>query len=241
MKNVQFHGKVALITGAGGGIGRALTIRLHEMGYTLALLGRNEEKLRQSAEIAGCLDTALYITGDLADAAFVQGVIGTVLEKLGRLDVLVNNAGLCFIKDMEYTAYDEFDRMMKTNIYAPYMLCRDAIAPLRKSDCAAIINIGSVVSHKGYVNQSAYGTAKHALMGMTKALAAEVYKDDIRVHILCPGGVNTDMVRIARPDLDTSGLIEANDIADVVEFLLAHRSNAVIDEVRIHRCGKQPF
>jgi len=237
---MNFSGKVALLTGAGGGIGRVLAKRLSDMGFTLALVGRNGEKLRDAAACAGC--EALIIAGDLTDPDFLQSVIGTVTEKLGRLDVLVNNAGIVFVKNLEDTSYDDLDRMLKTNVYAPYMLCRDAIAPLKRSDRATIINIGSVVSHKGYATQSAYAAAKHALLGMTKALAAEVYQDNIRVHILCPGAVNTDMARtISRPDIDMNVLIEPEDLADVVEFLLSHRTNAVIDEISIHRAGKQPF
>lgn len=236
----NFEGRVALITGAGGGIGRALTLRLSKLGFRLALLGRSFDKLRESAEAAG--RDALLIVGDLTEPAFVQGVIDRVVTYFGRLDVLVNNAGVCFVKNMEETGYDEFDAMMRTNVYAPYLLCRDAIAPLRKSDCATIINIGSVVSHKGYPTQSAYGTAKHALLGMTKALAAEVYRDGIRVHIISPGAVNTDMARtVSRPDIDMNALIGTEDIADVAEFLLTHRGSAVIDEVQLHRTGKQPF
>ena len=238
--NMNFRGKVALLTGAGGGIGRVLAKRLSDMGFTLALVGRNADKLRDAAAYADA-DT-LIIPGDLTDPAFLQSVIGKVLSELGRLDVLVNNAGIVFVKNLEDTSYDDLDRMLKTNVYAPYMLCRDAIAPLKQSDWATIINIGSVVSHKGYATQSAYAAAKHALLGMTKALAAEVYQDNIRVHILCPGAVNTDMARtISRPDIDMNVLIEPEDLADVMEFLLSHRTNAVIDEISIHRAGKQPF
>lgn len=236
----EFHGKVALLTGAGGGIGIVLAKRLAEMGFTLALVGRNAEKLRAAAEYAHA--DALILAGDLTDPAFLQSVVASVVAKLGRLDVLVNNAGVVFVKNLEHTSYEELDSMMKTNVYAPYMLCRDAIAPLRASDWATIINIGSVVSHKGYATQSAYAAAKHALLGMTKALAAEVYQENIRVHILTPGAVNTDMARtISRPDIDMNVLIEPEDIADVMEFLLSHRGNAVIDEISIHRAGKQPF
>lgn len=237
---MNFSGRVALLTGAGGGIGRVLAKRLSDMGFTLALVGRSAEKLRDAAACAG--REALIIAGDLTDPDFLQSVVGTVTEKLGRLDVLVNNAGIVFVKNLEDTSYDDLDRMLKTNVYAPYMLCRDAIAPLKRSDRATIINIGSVVSHKGYATQSAYAAAKHALLGMTKALAAEVYQDNIRVHILCPGAVNTDMARtISRPDIDMNVLIEPEDLADVMEFLLSHRTNAVIDEISIHRAGKQPF
>ena len=233
--------RVALLTGAGGGIGRVLARRLASLGYALALVGRSEEKLCAAAKEAGC-EGALLIPGDLTDPEFLQGVVGRVLGHFGRLDVLVNNAGICFVKPLEETSYAELDSMMKTNVYAPYLLCRDAVAPLKESDCATIINIGSVVSHKGYATQSAYGAAKHALLGMTKALAAEVYRDGIRVHILCPGAVNTEMARtVSRPDIDMDALIAPEDLADVMEFLLTHRTNAVIDEIQMHRIGKQPF
>ena len=243
-KNLRgdFSDRVALLTGAGGGIGRALMRRLHALGFALALVGRSADRLREAAADAGCGDRALLIPGDLTDPEFLQGVVGRVLDHFGRLDLLVNNAGICFVKPLEETSYGELDAMMKTNVYAPYMLCRDAVAPLKKSDCAAIVNIGSVVSHQGYATQSAYGAAKHALMGMTKALAAEVYRDGIRVHIICPGAVNTEMAKtISRPDIDMDALIATEDIADVMEFLITHRTNAVIDEVRMHRVGKQPF
>ena len=234
-------GRVALITGAGGGIGRALTKRFHEMGMRLALVGRSEDKLIAAAEDAGCQD-ALILSGDLTDPEFLTGVADTVYNHFADLDVLVNNAGVCFVKPMEETTYEELDLIMKTNVYAPYMLCKCAVPILRLSDCPTIINMGSVVSHKGYPAQSAYSTAKHALLGMTRALAAEVYRDGIRVHILCPGAVHTRMAEtVSRPDIDMNALIETEDIADAAEYLLTHRGNAVIDEIQMHRVGKQPF
>lgn len=240
VKDQQFQGRIALVTGAGGGIGRALVRRLHALGYTLALVGRTEEKLRAAAE--DCGEDTLFIVGDLADADFVQSVVERTVSHFGRLDLLVNNAGIVFVQNMEDTAYERLDAMMRTNVYAPYILCRDAVAHLRSSDCAAIVNIGSVVSHKGYATQSAYAAAKHALLGMSKALAAEVYRDGIRVHVISPGAVNTEMARaISRPDIDMNALISTEDIADTMEFLLTHRGNAVIDEIEIHRVGKQPF
>lgn len=97
------------------------------------------------------------------------------------------------------------------------------------------------VGDKGYPLQSAYAASKHALIGMTKSLANEVYDRGIRVHIIAPGAVYTDMVKISRPDLSPEGMILAEDIADIALFLLTHRTNAVIDEVQVHRAGKAPF
>ena len=101
--------------------------------------------------------------------------------------------------------------------------------------------MGSVVSYQGYANQAAYAASKHALLGMTKALAREVYAEGIRVHLIAPGGVYTDMIAIARPDLSPDGMIQADEVAEAVAYLILHRGNAVIDEIRLHRMGKEPF
>jgi len=98
-----------------------------------------------------------------------------------------------------------------------------------------------VVAHKGYPLQSAYAASKHALAGFTKSLANEVWQEGIRVHLISPGAVFTDMVRISRPDLTGEGMILSEDIAEIAAFLVAHRTNAVIDEIEVHRAGKAPF
>ena len=89
--------------------------------------------------------------------------------------------------------------------------------------------------------QSIYSASKHALLGMTKSIAREYYKENIRVHAICPGGVYTDMVKVSRPDLSPDGMIMPQDIADLVWFFLAHRTNAVVDEILVHRVTKEPF
>ena len=123
----------------------------------------------------------------------------------------------------------------------PYLLTQKALPYIKKSDRASIINIASVVAHNGYPQQSAYVASKHALLGFTKSLATEVYNDGVRVHAISPGGVYTDMIKIARPDLTADGMIMPNEIADIVMFLLKNRGNAVIDEIIVHRVNKQPF
>ena len=98
-----------------------------------------------------------------------------------------------------------------------------------------------MVAHKGYPLQSAYAASKHALLGLSKSLANELYQEGVRVHVISPGGVYTDMARIARPDLSPDGLISAGEVADAVMFLLSLDKNAVIDEICLHRQGKAPF
>ena len=240
MQNLQ--GKVAVITGASGGIGSALTRALAPLGLRLVLCGRSEEKLQAVDREARDLGAdTLVVLCDLTRDGAAQALVQTVLDHFGQLDLLLNNAGMALNCPFEDTTPDQFDRIMALNVRAPYFLCQAALPALKASDCAAILNIASVVGHKGYPQQSAYAASKHALIGMTKSLANEVYDQGIRVHIIAPGAVYTDMVKIARPDLSPEDMILAEDIADIAVFLLTHRTNAVIDEIQVHRSGKAPF
>lgn len=233
-------GRVALITGAGGGIGRAIALRLAADGMKLVLVGRTESKLLETQSLIPDAQT-VSVTGDLLDPAFPKVCIEAALTEFGQLDVLINNAGLAQSQSFESITADEYDRIMNTNVKAPFLLTQAALPHLRASDYATVINIASVTAHKGYPLQSVYSASKHALIGLSKALANEVYKEGIRVHVISPGGVFTDMVRIARPDLSDEGMIMPEDIAEIAAFFLEHRTNSVIDEIQTHRVGKEPF
>lgn len=235
-------GAVALITGASGGIGSCIARRLAREGVNLALLGRSMEKLQQTAgSLADTGVQTLLLPGDLLDDAYLARCVSQVKERFGRLDILINNAGMALSRRFDETTMAEFDRIMALNCRAPYLLCQAALPDLRASGRGTIINIASVNAHKGYPLQSAYSASKHALAGFTKSLASEVYREGVRVHLISPGGVFTDMVRIARPDLTGEDMILPEDIAEIAAFLLLHRTNAVIDEIAVHRAGKGPF
>lgn len=233
-------GRVALITGAGGGIGRAIALRLAEDHMKLVLVGRTESKLLETQALLPDTES-IIVTGDLLNPAFPKACIEAAVRAFGRLDVLINNAGLAQSQPFESITTEEYDRIMNTNVKAPFLLTQAALPHLRASDYATVINIASVTAHKGYPLQSVYSASKHALIGMSKSLANEVYKEGIRVHVISPGGVFTDMVRIARPDLSEEGMILPEDIAEIAAFFLEHRTNAVIDEIQAHRVGKEPF
>ena len=235
-------GKIALFTGASGGIGSCIARRFAQDGISLALLGRSKEKLAATAaSVREYGVETLLLPGDLLDDAYLEDCFAAVKERFGGLDILVNNAGMALSRSFEETTMAEFDRIMALNARVPYLACHLALPLLRCSECASILNIASVVAHKGYPLQSAYAASKHALAGFTKSLASEVYREDIRVHLISPGGVFTDMVRIARPDLTGEDMILPEDIAEIAAFFIEHRTNAVIDEICVHRSGKEPF
>ncbi len=235
--------RVIVITGGGGGIGRATVHALAQEGAKMALCGGNSiEKLQTTAEMVREYGSEVFVLpGNLTDSDFQEGCITTIAEHFGQIDILINNAGVALNKPFEQTTLADYDRIFDINVKAPFVLCQKALPYLRNSGHAAIINISSVVGHKGYVGQAAYAASKHAVLGFSKSLANEVYAQNIRVHVISPGGVYTDMAKDVRPDLSPEGMITPEEIAEVILFLLQHRGNAVIDEICVHRTGKQPF
>lgn len=235
--------KIVAITGAGSGIGRAIALTLASEGSKIALCGGNNIKnLEETARLVEASGSEVYmLPGNLGDDGLLFSAMEKIHDNCGGLDVLVNNAAIALNTPFEETTPEQLDLIFKINVRAPFVLCQKALPFLRKSNHATIINISSVVGHKGYPFQAAYAGSKHAVLGFSKSLASEVYKEKIRVHTICPGGVYTDMVKIARPDLSEEGMISTDEIAQVVLFLLNFRGNAVIDEISVHREGKEPF
>lgn len=239
----KLENKIIALTGASGGIGEDVAKRLIALGAKLALLGgRNQDKLNEIKNYALSLGRdCIVLSGDITDKNFILESKNAIISKFGGLDVLINNAGLAHNDKFLDVSEELFDKIFALNVKAPFFITQTFLETLKKSKTPTIINIASVVGHSGYVSQSVYSASKHALIGFSKSLARETYKDGVRVHVISPGGVATEMVKLTRPDLANSNMIETTDIADVIEFLLRHRTNAVIDEILIHRDGKEPF
>ena len=240
---MSLSGRIAFVTGAGGGIGREICLSLAKEGVVPVLFGgNNQDNLRSTADAITSLgiEPKIY-AGNLTDDDVLNNNFQKAIDEMGGMDILINNAGVTLNQPFESTPAQTFDKIMNVNVRVPYLLTAKAIPYLKKSDRASVINIASVVAHLGYANQSAYSASKHALLGFTKSLAAEVYQDGIRVHAISPGGVFTDMVKISRPDLTPEGMIMPKDVAEIVMFLLKNRNNAVIDEILVHRANKTPF
>ncbi len=242
LQDKPLQGNVAIVTGAGRGIGRSIALALGQAGAAVALAARTEAELRK---VQGTIETlggrACTLPTDVSQEQDVIALVQDTITHFGHLDILINNAGIGIYGPLVETTTEQWDRIMAVNARGPFLLCREAIPYLKQREHPFIINITSVVGIKGYVNQAAYSASKHAVMGMTKALAKEVQADGIRVHAICPGGVDTEMVSRARPDLDRSVLMQPEEIADVVLFLLTRRGNAVMDAVYLRRAASTPW
>ena len=242
----QLAGKVALITGASRGIGKAICLALAKEAATIVLAARTIEKLQEAAEQITTLGGKAHIVvTELTEEESIKNLVKETGEKFGRLDILVNSAGVTHSAKLEQTKTEDWQRCIQVNARAPFILCREALPLLRKAKAAYIINIASVVGVKGYPLQSAYTASKHALRGMTIALAEELSQEpngsNIRVHLLCPGGVDTEMVQRVRPDIKKDELIKPDEIAELVLYLVTHKGNAVIDELHIRRAASSPW
>ena len=238
----KLTGQVALITGANRGIGRAIALTLAQQGAHIIAAARNQQTLDQIvSEIKGHGGKADAFAFDLTNEKSIEALVEKISAEFGCLDILVNNAGLTHSALLEETTTQDFDRVMATNVRGPFILTRQCLPMLKQSNRGFIINISSVVGVKGYPKQSAYTASKHALRGMSISLAEELTDTNVRVHVLCPGGVDTDMVSQVRPDIPRDALIAPDEIAELVLYLVTHEGNAVIDEIRIRRAESAPW
>jgi len=239
---IDLSGQVALVTGAGRGIGRSIARALADAGAALFLTARTGEQLEEVArEIRGKRGRVEYLAADIASAAGVAGVFDELARRFGRLDVLVNNAGLGLAGPLMDFPEESFDTLMAVNTKGLFLCCQRAMRLMVPVKRGYIVNISSVVGFKGYPNQAAYAASKHAVMGITKSLAVEAQPNGIRVSAVLPGGVDTELMEALRPDVDRAALMRPEDIADAVLFLLSLSPTAAVDEIYIRRRSSSPF
>jgi len=238
---VRLDDKAALVTGAGRGIGRAIAKALATCGAHVVLAARTKRQIDAvAAQIASAGGKATPVVADVSDEQSVARLFDEV-RRLGRLDVLVNNAGIGRYGPLKDFSAEDFDGVVGTNLRGTFLCCREAMGIMVPQKSGYIINISSVVGLKGYPDQAAYTASKHGVVGLTKSLAVEAQEHGIRVSVIMPGGVDTDLVGDARPDLDRSELLKGEDIAQTVLYLLSLSDRAAVDQIYIRRRAAKPF
>jgi NAD(P)-dependent dehydrogenase (short-subunit alcohol dehydrogenase family) len=228
--------RVAVVTGAARGIGLAVARRFLADGYGVALLDIDAETLARTAATLAPAERVLAIECDVAEPLQVQSAIDRVAARFGRIDALVNNAGVAVFKPLLDTTYEEWARVIAVNLTGPF-LCTQACAPLMLGNGGgAVVNIGSISGLRASTLRVAYGTSKAALMHLTKQQAAELGERGIRVNAVAPGPVDTAMAKaVHTPDI-RAGYHDAiplnrygteEEIAAAVAFLCSEAASYV--------------
>ncbi len=239
---MMLKNKVAIVTGAGRGIGRAIAEQFADQGCHIAALARSPEEIEETialVEARGCRGVA--IPCDVADAESVRKAVALAIETLGPIDILVNNAGVaCFKPFMELSLAD-WESTMAVNLTGTF-LCTQAVLPgMIARGAGKIINISSVSGLKPIAEQSAYCAAKHGVNGLTKTLALELQAHGIGVHAICPGGVVTRLANEAMPDRDKTDWMLPEDVAHTALFLATQSERATTDIIHIRRFESSPL
>ena len=184
-------GKTAIVTGAGSGIGRAIALAYAREGARLALVGRRKERLEAVAEEAG--GSPLVIPADISRQSDIDRVMNEVAERLGPLNVLVNNAGLLHIGTAEQITEAQWDATFNVNVRGLWLMSRSALPYMRKAAGGSIVNVASVLGINGARNRASYAPSKGAVILLTKCMAIDHGAEKIRVNAICPSFVETEL------------------------------------------------
>lgn len=223
------HQPVALVTGAAQGIGRSVALELARRGYVVGVndLDEPDGTVRELKAVGA---RAVSLPGDVAEQESVVTLVSQLVDSEGRIDVLVNNAGISLQRRAEETTLPEWQRVIDVNLTGPFLLCREVGQVMLAQGSSSIVNIASIAGLMGFADRVAYNSSKHGLVGLTRTLAVEWGGRGVRVNAVCPGWVKTEMdardqARSGYADLDITNRVPMGrfaapeDIAAAVAFL----------------------
>ena len=223
------EGRVAIVTGGGRGIGRSIATRLAEEGARIAISYRsNDEAAEETAgKVREAGSECELVKGDVSSTADVEALFKGVIEAFGRVDVLVNNAGITRDNLMMRMKEDEFDEVLRTNLKGTYLCTRAALRPMVRARWGRIVNVSSVVGLVGNAGQANYAASKAGIIGFTKSVAREVAQRGITVNAVAPGYVETELTGTLpekvkdqiRAQVPVGRFGEPEEVAEVVAFL----------------------
>ena len=208
---MDFTGKVALITGAASGMGAATAREFRAAGGQVVIIDRNDQL---AGQVAREIEAGPPVIGDVGDSTFCNRAVETTLDRHGRLDVLVNAAGIIVRADALNTSDEQWQRVMNVNVNGVFFMSRAAVGPMKKQGHGAIINFGSIWGGVGAAGVIAYCASKGAVHQITRAMALDYVNDGIRINAVCPGEVNTPMLASERSEPVTPELMQ--QLADTV-------------------------
>jgi NAD(P)-dependent dehydrogenase (short-subunit alcohol dehydrogenase family) len=228
-------GKTALITGASGGLGKAIAAELAAHGCRLFLTGRDSRRLEETrAALAGKAFSLATHVADLADERAVGELARRAVEVMSRVDILINCAGLFPVASLAESTLEDFRTCFAVNVTAPFLLCKHLAGPMGERGWGRIVNIGSSSAYAGFANTAIYCASKHALLGLSRSLYQELKKRGVRTFCLSPGSVQTEMGKRVPGQLFET-FIRPEEAAQYLAFMISFDGEMISEEVRLNR------
>lgn len=242
---MSLNGKTAIVTGAGRGIGRAIAHRFAKDGANVVIVARNLDQINKvNDEIIEMGGKSIAVQTDVTNEQQVIEMVARAESEFGQIDILVNNAGVMVLKSIIYTSVEEWKSVMDTNLLGVFLCSRTVMPSMMKRRTGRIINIGSMAGRRGYPEQGVYCTSKHGLYGLSKVMAIEGHTYGIRVNVVSPGGVLTDLSESLLNSRGTSQASEwmtAEEVADGVYYIATQEGPATSDELVLRRNSSEPW
>ena len=235
----SLSGKVAIVTGASRGIGREVALLLAARGARVVAAARGDHAAATASEIRDAGGHADPVSADVTDAAAVEGMVAGVLERHGRIDILINNAGIARDQLLLRMKRDDWDQVIGTNLTAAFVCAQAVLRPMIKQRGGRIVSVSSVVGQTGNAGQANYAASKAGLIGFTKSLAREVASRNITVNVVAPGLIETDMTRAITDkaqgewtaQIPLGRLGGTRDVAAAVCFLASDEASYITGQV----------
>lgn len=237
---MSIENKTIIITGASKGIGRALALLLAEKGANLSLVARSEtELLSLKAEIEVIGAKAIIFIGSVADEEFVKLTVHSTIDAFGKIDGLINNAGFGIFKQVSEISTEEWDAIYDANVKGTFLFCRECVPFMKNRGGGHIINVASDVAKRVFDGGSLYCSSKYAQDAFSMALRKEVRKDNIKVSVVYSGLVDTYFHNREAGDPHQAQYLTAQNMADVITYILEAPKHVVIDELMIHPISQE--
>jgi 3-oxoacyl-[acyl-carrier protein] reductase len=223
----------ALVTGATHGIGRATAFALGRAGYRIGVCARTAAKVDGLVtELAAEGIEAAGAAADVSDAGQVAAAVPRLVQALGEFGVLVNNAGVLIARPFEELSLEDWDLTMATNLRSLYLVTRAVLPGMRRRREGTVVNVASLAGRNGFAGGTAYAASKHGVLGFSRSLMLEVRKEGIRVVTICPGSVDTGMLRdqpMLKPDPER--ILRPEDVADAILLAVQLPNRAMVSEL----------
>lgn len=226
--------ELTIVTGGSRGIGKGIALRLAKENHDLMLFGRDVTALKSVKKEVEQIGVAADIfSGDVAYEKFVDESVNQIIKTHGKVDHLINNAGMGILKKLVDSTLDEFKEQIDVNLYGVYNFTKAVLPNMIKNRNGSIINISSLAGKNAFVGGTMYGATKHGLMGFTKSLMLEVREYNIRVAAICPGSVDTNFNPNRQVIPENKDILLSEDVAETVALVIKMPVRAMVSEIDI--------